>query len=111
MTGLGLIEMTRKKTRQGLDKAILVDCGCCGGTGRVFSPLFIAGNVEKRIEKIVSAREGKHSFIINSEMAELFSNDLKANISVIEEKWNVSIDLKANGDIARDEIIIVEGEG
>ena len=42
MTGLGLIEMTRKKIRQELSTAMTVDCSCCEGTGRVLSPESIA---------------------------------------------------------------------
>ncbi len=35
MTGLGLIEMTRKKVRQELSTVMHVDCPCCDGTGKV----------------------------------------------------------------------------
>ena len=35
MTGLGLIEMTRKKVRQDLSSIMLTECPHCEGTGRV----------------------------------------------------------------------------
>lgn len=35
MTGLGLIEMTRKKVRQDLSTVLHVDCPCCDGTGKI----------------------------------------------------------------------------
>lgn len=35
MTGLGLIEMTRKKVRQDLSTVLHIDCPCCDGTGKV----------------------------------------------------------------------------
>jgi ribonuclease G len=35
MTGLGLIEMTRKKVRQELSTVLHVDCPCCDGTGKI----------------------------------------------------------------------------
>jgi ribonuclease G len=110
MTGLGLIEMTRKKTRQSLDRSILVDCPNCSGTGKVLSPLFIAGGIEKRIEKIASFRKGSHSLLLNSQIAELFSNELKENISAIEDKWGVKIELKASKEILIDELVILEGK-
>lgn len=110
MTGLGLIEMTRKKTRQSLEKSILIDCKCCNGSGKIFSPVFIAAGIEKRIDKIASSSKGKHSLIINAEIADLFSNELKANISAIEKKWNVEIDIQSNKELMLDEIIILEGE-
>ncbi|NLH97574.1 MAG: Rne/Rng family ribonuclease [Clostridiaceae bacterium] len=37
MTGLGLIEMTRKKVRQDLSSIMLVECPHCDGTGRLLA--------------------------------------------------------------------------
>ncbi len=110
MTGLGLIELTRKKTRQGLERSVLVDCPHCGGVGKTFSPVFTAANIEKRIEKLVSAKEGKYTFLINSDIAELFLGELKANIIAIEAKRNVVINIKASRDLAKEEIILLEEE-
>lgn len=38
MTGLGLIEMTRKKVRQELSTVMTVDCPHCDGTGKILAP-------------------------------------------------------------------------
>lgn len=46
MTGLGLIEMTRKKMRQGLSSVMCIDCSCCGGTGKLPAPEFAALKIE-----------------------------------------------------------------
>lgn len=35
ITHLGLVEMTRKKVRQRVDRAFLIDCPCCNGEGKV----------------------------------------------------------------------------
>lgn len=42
MTELGLVEMTRKKSRQRLDDIMLIKCPCCGGDGRMLSPETVA---------------------------------------------------------------------
>ena len=44
MTGLGLVEMTRKKIRQPLASYMTIDCRCCGGSGRHLSPGIVAGS-------------------------------------------------------------------
>lgn len=49
MTGLGLIEMTRKKVRQELSTVMNIDCPYCEGTGKILSPESIARNVHKQI--------------------------------------------------------------
>ena len=54
MTGLGLIEMTRKKVRQALWSVMNVDCPYCDGTGKILSPESVARNVEKEISKYFS---------------------------------------------------------
>ncbi|NJD02526.1 MAG: Rne/Rng family ribonuclease [Ruminiclostridium sp.] len=51
MTGLGLIEMTRKKVRQELSTVLMTDCSHCDGTGKVLSPEAIARNAEKEISR------------------------------------------------------------
>lgn len=46
MTGLGLIEMTRKKVRQELSTIMTTDCTHCDGTGKVLSPEATTRNIE-----------------------------------------------------------------
>ncbi len=49
LTGLGLVEMTRKKTRACLSRAVQKPCPCCGGGGMVFSPDQIARKALREI--------------------------------------------------------------
>lgn len=47
MTGLGLIEMTRKKVRKELSSQLITDCPYCDGTGKVLTPEAAAHNTAK----------------------------------------------------------------
>ncbi|MGI6168185.1 MAG: Rne/Rng family ribonuclease [Christensenellales bacterium] len=47
MTGLGLVEMTRKKSRQRLDDIMLIKCPCCSGDGRLLSPETVALDISR----------------------------------------------------------------
>lgn len=49
MTELGLMQLTRKKTRVSLLKALTVPCPCCSGTGRIENDSFIADRIRKRV--------------------------------------------------------------
>lgn len=49
MTGLGLIEMTRKKVRHELSSIMNIDCPNCGGTGKILSPESNGAKSEKGI--------------------------------------------------------------
>ena len=42
MTGLGLVEMTRKKSRRRLSARLEVKCPCCGGSGKILSAETVA---------------------------------------------------------------------
>ena len=52
LTRLGLVEMTRKKVRDGLGELFQKECPYCGGTGRVLSETTMAFKVIREIKKM-----------------------------------------------------------
>jgi ribonuclease G len=54
MTGLGLIEMTRKKVRQELSSLVSVECPHCEGTGKMMSPEVLADIAQMEISMYFS---------------------------------------------------------
>jgi len=54
-TGLGLVEMTRKKVRQELGELLHTDCPYCVGTGRVRSEVTIANQIQRDLKRILDA--------------------------------------------------------
>lgn len=48
-TPLGILQLTRKKTKVTLNEALKVKCPACDGTGRVFSPETIAFRLEREL--------------------------------------------------------------
>jgi ribonuclease G len=48
-TSLGILQITRKKTRQALSEALSVVCPVCEGTGRVLSPETVAFRLEREL--------------------------------------------------------------
>ena len=52
VTSLGLVEMTRKKARMGLESLMLNDCPYCEGKGKVLSVETIALKAKKRIRSL-----------------------------------------------------------
>jgi len=52
VTSLGLVEMTRKKARTGLESLMLDDCPYCEGKGKVLSIETIAVRAKKRIRSV-----------------------------------------------------------
>ncbi len=52
-TGLGLVEMTRKKVRLRLSTLLQTGCPDCGGSGRIFSPAAMAMRVRRETERFM----------------------------------------------------------
>lgn len=54
MTQLGLMQVTRKKTRPSLLRQITTKCRSCEGSGRVFSPEWIAAKMRRETQSILA---------------------------------------------------------
>jgi ribonuclease G len=49
MSSLGLVEMTRQRLRDNLAQMATELCGCCGGLGRVLTPLTVAHDIMRQL--------------------------------------------------------------
>ncbi len=66
LTGLGLVEMTRKKARQNLDGMLYSQCPCCEGRGRVYSPETVVINIKRELRRISSQRRTQGRLVIQA---------------------------------------------
>ncbi|WP_147532493.1 Rne/Rng family ribonuclease [Bacillus marasmi] len=48
-TELGILQLTRKKTKQALSEALSIECPTCQGTGKVLSPESVAFRLEREL--------------------------------------------------------------
>lgn len=55
MTSLGLVEMTRKKTRSMLESVMLQECPYCHGEGHVFSDEYVIVKIREQLYDIIGA--------------------------------------------------------
>lgn len=60
-TGLGLVEITRKKARQNVEGVLYSECPCCEGRGRVQSPETVVINIWRKMRHVMSQsrRQGR----------------------------------------------------
>jgi ribonuclease G len=107
MTGLGLVEMTRKKIRQPLASYMTVDCRCCGGSGRHLSPEVVARRVEKRIMGYISQnRAGFLEILVHPDVHRVLSGHEKKNLERIGEIYSCSIQITPSTDVGYGDIRI-----
>jgi ribonuclease G len=55
LTGLGLVEITRKRVYQDLEEIMRIPCPYCEGRGRVLSPETMAMRVRREVRKLARA--------------------------------------------------------
>ena len=66
MTALNLVEITRKKSRQGLYQAEFSPCNVCGGSGYLYSPESVAIQIMRRLRHMVHVRHLKGDVLISA---------------------------------------------
>ena len=54
LTGLGLVEITRKRVYQDLEEVLRMPCPYCEGRGRVFSPETMGMKVRRELRKVMT---------------------------------------------------------
>ncbi len=109
MTGLGLIEMTRKKVRQGLASVMLAECPYCDGTGRILSPESIARNVEKEINRYFTQTIANAIQVeVHPSVASILTGVDGQSLARMEKTFNKRIIVKASNGVKHEEIKIKE---
>lgn len=108
MTRLGLVELTRRRERDSIDKYYLSDCETCEGNGKVKSINSILDDIEKEIIRI-STHTSYNDIIIelDEDNLKLIKMKFMDIIEKICEKYEVKISLNANNKINCKKINII----
>lgn len=109
MTGLGLIEMTRKKVRQELATVMNIDCPYCEGTGKILSPESIARNIEKEISRyFIQTIANAIQVEVHPTVAAVLKGSDGEKLLRMEQAYSKKIVIKASENIAHGEVKIKE---
>lgn len=88
MSDLGLIEMTRKRTRASLNRQLTKPCFYCEGTGRIKSKRTIFCEVYRTLERecSVAENEGEVYILINPEIDNFIREEEADSIRDLEKR-------------------------
>ena len=79
ITQLGLVEMTRKKTRQGLESILMSDCPYCDGKGKILADENIVLKIKGKIrEWALRSIQSTVIVKVHPQIAHIFEKDLGA---------------------------------
>lgn len=108
MTRLGLVELTRRRERDSIDKYYLSDCETCEGNSKVKSINSVLDDIEKEIIRI-STHTSYNDIIIelDEDNFKLIKMKFMDIIEKICEKYEVKISLNANNKINCKKINII----
>ncbi|HOL84739.1 Rne/Rng family ribonuclease [Thermoclostridium caenicola] len=110
MTGLGLVEMTRKKVRQPLADYLTVDCRCCGGTGRHLSPMVVAKRVERRMARyLMSNHPDSLEILVHPDIHKVLEGQEKDRLVKLGEQYACQIRITPSTDVAYGDMRMREG--
>ena len=100
LTQLGLVEMTRKKVRQGLDAILQRPCPYCEGRGRTMSEETMAAKARREIRRILRHSTSDAILVeLHPSVAALVIGSGGANLRELERETGKSIYVKGAGDV------------
>jgi ribonuclease G len=93
----GLVEITRKRQRQSLERALTQPCPYCSGAGRIKSVPTIVLSIRREISKRLEEGEG-HSLLlrVNPEIARALMGEDRRLVEELEERIGMPIHVQSD---------------
>jgi ribonuclease G len=108
LTGLGLVEMTRKKVRKRLSATLLKPCPYCNGTGKVFSELMILAHVEKDLEQMFKTTGARAAIVeVHPSVAAVWRDEDGKAFDMLEKVLDKNIYILEKSDLHVEESNII----
>jgi ribonuclease G len=106
---LGLVEMTRKRTRENISRVLGEPCSYCEGAGLIKSKTTVCYDILREIERTSSELGGHNVMVeVNPEVADLLYEDERAGVEELERKLKKKIVIKARPGFHQEQFTIIE---
>lgn len=108
MSELGLVQMTRKRTRESIGQVLCEPCFYCEGTGYLKSKQTVCYEILRELEREKSDFLGQSIMVmVHPEVAARFYDEERCHLEHIEERLNACIMVKADPNIHLDQYDVV----
>ncbi len=105
---LGLVEMTRKRTRESITRILGEPCPYCEGSGWVKSKTTICYEIFREIERTASEL-GHHIMVeANQDVADMLYEEERAGVEELERKLKKKIIIKGKPGLHQEQYNIIE---
>ena len=107
---LGLVEMTRQRTRESLENQLLRPCPHCDGRGRIKSPVTVAYDVLRAIKRQHAGMESDKNIVVrlHPDIANFLYDEKNNSLENLERQINRRIIIKASQDLHHEKYEISE---
>ena len=106
---LGLVEMTRKRTRENISRVLGEPCNYCEGAGLIKSKTTVCYDIFREIERTASELGG-HNIMVesNPEVAGLLYEEERAGVEELERKLRKKIVIKGKPGFHQEQFSIIQ---
>jgi ribonuclease G len=106
---LGLVEMTRKRTRENISRILSESCPYCEGAGLIKSKTTVCYDIFREIERSSSALGGNSIMVeANPEVADLFYEEERGGVEELEKRLKKKILIKGKPGFHQEQFNIIE---
>jgi len=106
---LGLVEMTRKRTRENIARILGEHCSYCEGAGYIKSKTTLCYNIFREIERTSTELGGRSILVeVNPEVAALFYEEERTTVEELEQRLKKKIIIKSKAGLHQEQFNIVE---
>lgn len=110
MSALGLVEMTRKRTRPSLVKVMCHPCSYCDGKGYIKSKSTIANEIFKEIERLAASRQYASTVVhCHPEVADWIYDEESEMLEYLEKKLSIRAIFKVESHFHLEQYEIYKG--
>jgi len=107
---LGLVEMTRQRTRESLENQLLRSCPHCEGRGRIKSPVTVAYDVLRAIKRHHAGMDNGRNVVVrlHPDVANFLYDEKNNSLENLEREINHRIIIKASQEMHHEKYEISE---
>lgn len=100
LSEFGLVELTRKRTRQSLERTVCLPCTHCHGSGRIKSPGTVAGEVVRELQRRARRLEGTKVVVrTHPRVAEYLEGERESLTAALARGRNVEVVVRPDASL------------
>jgi ribonuclease G len=105
----GLIEMTRKRVRQSLERSLTQACPYCGGSGRIKSNTTVILEIWRQLNKLADLHEGQELIVrVNPEIYTAIQHDGDSFFDEVERALSVHLVFKPDDNLHHEQFDVMK---